>query len=123
MEFRVWDKDFETFVDPASVAIKSDGTLLMDCGGESYTPRDSERFVVDYKTGLHDKNKTAIYERDILDFDSLEWGYGVSPIELVEMRKVIGEYGLCGSAADLSEYRQVIGNSHENPEILKRIVE
>ena len=117
MKFRVWDKDYETFVNPDSVAIRSDGTLLLDSGKEFFTPSDPERFVVDFNTGLKDKNGAGIYERDILDFDSREWGGSNFGFELVDMKLVIGEYGLCGSMSDLSVYREVVGNAHEDPEI------
>lgn len=68
-------------------------------------------------TNLKDKNGKFIYEGDILDFDEREWGGKFHP-DVVVWEDLVGEWQLCGSISDLGEWRQVIGNIYENPELL-----
>lgn len=69
-------------------------------------------------TGLRDENGKEIYEGDILDFDEREWGGRFKP-EVVWMKNIIGDWNYCGSLSDVKEWRRVIGNIYENPELLK----
>lgn len=78
---------------------------------------DVEKWIIRQYTGLTDKNGVEIYEGDILDFDEKEWGAKFDP-EVITMDKIIGEWDLCGSFSDLKEWRQVIGNIYENPNLV-----
>jgi uncharacterized phage protein (TIGR01671 family) len=69
-------------------------------------------------TGLKDKNGKEIYEGDILDFDESEWGGKFKP-EVITFDKIIGKWELCGTVGDVEQWRKIIGNIHENPELLK----
>lgn len=69
-------------------------------------------------TGLKDKEGNKIYEGDILDFDEIEWG-GKFDKEVIYMANIIGDWQYCGTINDVIEWRKVIGNIHDNPELLK----
>ena len=79
-----------------------------------YISRD--RQVVMQFTGLKDSKGNEIYEGDILDFDESEWGGKFDP-EVIEMDKMLGGWEYCGSLSDVAEWRTVIGNKYENPEL------
>ena len=72
--------------------------------------------IVMQYTGLKDKNGVEIYEGDLLDFDIDEWGMDFKP-EVVTMEKLI-DWDLCGTLSDISNFRAIIGNIYENPELL-----
>ena len=79
-----------------------------------YISRD--RQIVMQFTGLIDSKGNEIYEGDILDFDESEWGGKFDP-EVIEFDKIIGDWEYCGSLGDVREWRTVIGNKYENPEL------
>lgn len=69
-------------------------------------------------TGLTDKNGKKIFEGDLLDFDEKEWGGKFTP-EAIFIETLIC-YGICGSLSDIKEWRKVIGNIHDNPNLLNK---
>lgn len=105
---RVWDKQIKAFVAAAPVLdFSHDGFLC-------YSTK-----VVDQFTGLKDKNGVDIFENDILDFDEKEWGCKFKPEVVPHIHQLIGNWNLCGSPGGITEWRAVIGNVHQNPELLK----
>ena len=112
LKFRAWCDPCHSFV-PAMQLFHGDEGLMMYCpmheGGVIKTK------LTEW-TGLLDKNGVEIYEGDLLDFDIDEWGMDFKP-EVVTMEKLI-DWDLCGTLSDISNFRAIIGNIYENPELL-----
>lgn len=113
IKFRAWIPNTGWLAEGFSIAM--DGTEWYDDNGHSWPVCDLELMQF---TGLKDKNGREIYEGDILDFDEREWGGRFKP-EVIWMENIIGDWNYCGSLGDVTEWRKVIGNIYENPELLK----
>lgn len=114
IKFRAWDKANRRMHEP------SHNLLVTSFSGEPYwcfgyeqpTPMDCE--VMQF-TGICDCNGKEIYEGDIIKWDEQEWGNPFS--ELVRWDYEF----LCARESDWPQWCEVIGNRHENPELLKTI--
>ncbi len=83
-------------------------TVWQDC-------RDDEGAIIMQAIGLKDAAGQDIYEDDWLDFDETVWG-GAFKIEVVpSLHEFVKGWPLCGTYSDVSQYRRVRGNFHQNP--------
>lgn len=130
LKFRVWDVESECYIDEtdwAGITPEGQNIWLVEEEEVSVLPILGE-FIIEQYTGLKDNNGKEIYEGDIVSFsiphfDKSTLGYD-GETELVG--KIVFDYDrFCiedkdGVFYDLcsAEEGEVIGNIHENPELL-----
>lgn len=107
IKFRAWDKNnkFMIFIQPVD----------FEAGCDYFT---DDNYIIEQFTGLLDKNGREIYEGDIIQtetcvaavvFDECQFGLRAKP-----------DKNYVGALMDLITWRsiEIIGNIHENPELL-----
>ena len=108
IRFRVWDKRYKKYSDPFTLEDLNETAKL-----GLYRDGEEEDYIVEQYTGLLDKNGVEIYEGDICDWCS---GRVIDYVELKDNDgwKMRDLYNI-----NWWEDAKVIGNIHENPELLE----
>ena len=114
--FRVWSDYWKKYATEAELYMDGsvDATFEDDDGVPHHENTD---LVVEFPTGLKDKNGKEIYEGDIVKCGP----YSARPIVFEEGRYWLGEEpdDLFFSSGFFHGGIEVIGNIHENPELLE----
>ena len=138
IEFRVWDSRKKSYFNKKDIAIDNLGNIFVFEGCDDndadlwhvriLSDPDNERYIIEDNTGLTDKNDKAVYEGDIivqkpLSKNSIGWTGKVIFKEGAFMAEVY-ERGKIVMYLFLSEFNaektcEVIGNIHENPELVE----
>lgn len=116
LKFRVWSNYWKKYATEAELYI--DGSVDAIFEDDDGVPHhENTDLVVESKTGLKDKNGEEICEGDILLDDTGD------PLEYWRVRYIWGKFvGECYLVSeDVFELKdlEVIGNIHENPELLE----
>lgn len=120
IKFRAWDNannEWLNKADSEQLAMHLDGSYGLDRGWIIAKPD----LTIEQYTGLKDKNGKEIYEGDIiLAFGfcrkyAVEWSEKYAAFETIDL--IDGEMG--PSIEFTAKYATVIGNIHENPELLE----
>lgn len=103
------------------------GNFSTDCFTSPSSASGTQRKFEEQFTGLKDKNNVEIYDGDILTFDPHEWNRSSMkpesdwdfPFWEVEWDLEDGEWSTGGGTTrECSTWKEVVGNIHENPELL-----
>lgn len=135
IKFRAWSEARKEYIDSGvdghpDFAIMPRGEVIFRVGGLEfdYDEHDlrPEEVIIEQFTGLHDKNGREIYEGDIVEYKEYEYDdksevfrdvVTMSRFPVFWLEKE--ETGYEGECLVDHEYTKVIGNIHENPELLK----
>lgn len=101
IKVRVWHKKLNEYVKPSRY-------LVIDEFGELF----NDECVIEQFTGLKDKNGKDIYEGDLL-----RWEFFVKPVKVYFDDK-LAQFNSVGTAHGWRDY-EIIGNIHENPELME----
>jgi uncharacterized phage protein (TIGR01671 family) len=111
-EFRVWDKKAKLYVIPAHLMNVHTGQVSDEL----------ERFIIEQFTGILDSKGNKIFEGDIVRFNVNKAGFHINEKEyknekgIVSFGKKTIDYG--SWTALYCNNETIIGNIHENPELL-----
>lgn len=133
IKFRVWDETGQEMIGPNDFYQNADmlpngdktGCHLSDffgMNGDGTTGKEHERIVIEQFTGLKDKNDKEIYEGDIVKCANDSQGVFVWS-QKMGMWRIDTTQTIDGWAHPIegfdSDSLEIIGNIHENPELLK----
>lgn len=126
--FRIWDETANRFYEPVYQAYKGEvkelllspkGDLIMrTMRGVVHESLFEDKFIVQWSTGLTDKNGKEIFEGDIVkhvhgQVSEVSWNYGAFDCGY--------SYNLSDQVGGFrSEICEVIGDVHQNPELLPK---
>lgn len=124
-KFRVWDKNTEDVVYVKTIDLEKDGSIgcIVDYNGINL---DMTECVIMQSTGLKDKNGVEIFESDIVQYRDGEYSYlgivkrdcyqffidGIEPDDNYDFIDVSNTF-------DGTSSLEILGNIHENPELLE----
>ena len=128
-KFRVLDKNKNKYVKSGYIAIDEFGDLREFCDKRYDNVcadiDQCDNYIVEFFTGLSDINGKLIYEGDIVRFNEKHWSPNQK--QLVEWnKKTTGWNPFANYDSDCGIYFcenkcEVIGNIHENPELMEKI--
>lgn len=115
--FRVWSDFWKRYATEAELYMDGSVDAIFE-DDDGVTHHENTDLVVEFKTGLKDKNGKEIYDGDIMDDGNhvceIRWSEHFTAFE------ILSEYEDYESNVWFeAKYGEVIGNIHENPELLE----
>ena len=114
IKFRIWNPEKKEMFESGGTPTMLSNFFLLSAKMHTYHRMEYQQF-----TGLKDRNGKEIYEGDILRFDPKEWGGDTGNLSVVEFSTSNG-WQAAGTTSDWSSWCDVVGNIHENPELLTK---
>lgn len=122
-KFRVWYKNACYFNNSLILLDTSGKPWHWPWGDNAPTPMEDGTYIVQFSTGLYDKNGKEIYEGDIVkypqDTPSVISGFYTSVVEYEELNCRFGIGFKIGGDYAEQDNIEVIGNIYQNPDLIK----
>jgi uncharacterized phage protein (TIGR01671 family) len=132
IKFRAWYIETNSYTDEG-FAISQDGMEFIDENTDSYS---MEGIVIEQYTGLKDCNETDIYEGDIVRYGYVSLDgigdYAIGEIAYMSapgypafdiVPTAVVEYNTLQFYSTIDGFIEVIGNIHENPNLLPVLID
>lgn len=128
--FRVWSDFWKKYATEAELYMDGSVDAIFE-GTDGVPHHENADLVVEFKTGLKDKKGKEIYGGDIVKWDyahdyekfAVYWkqydaGFWLYRAEGFDPKMYAGD-DVIGGCSSISDDYEVIGNIHENPELLE----
>lgn len=125
--YRVWDNQEKTYSDKA-FSIDQFGLCYVQDEDGYWEEIDDSRFIVEFETGLQDKNGKEIYKGDIVKMTcrvdknqstlyKVVWDDFLTGYDLINLERSKEDVGYL-TKPNVKKCFKIIGNIHENPELV-----
>lgn len=120
IKVRLYSKPAKKYIDYITVGFLNTGELRSYSTENGFGPVLEDNYIVEQYTGLKDKSGKEIYEGDIIRYDAIDykvlWADYYAGFETKRLNSPWNNAGL--TLHFLASVGRVIGNVHENKELL-----